>query len=375
MIPYDLGLVYSSNVVTASIITNLIEPSVYEEYLDRFGFFKLVDTDGIAESTGVKNFTWPADKLALTYGQGSTVTMLQMIQAYSAIFNDGTMVKPYVIDQVRSSYDDQNVLYQGQTQVVGNPISVETSKQVQQLMYDTANREDGTARFYQIPETTIIAKTGTTQLAAVGGGGYSTGKTIVSLMAAMPAEDPKVLVYYAFQADYDKNAHVKSDAIKSVLRKVAMTYNFAGQQDVSEPGAPSAEIVPIHESTMPSLINHTLTYAQNKLADSECDVIVLGRRRGDHRSVPAGRRDGGDAPEGFPADGHLSDHDARHERLDAQGGQRFLEGQWSAGQDRRLRQGHFPEYSAGDIGQQADGDRGRAAGIDVSSFTNKERSA
>ena len=70
MIPYDLGLVYSSNVVTASIITNLIEPSVYEEYLDRFGFFKLVDTDGIAESTGVKNFTWPADKLALTYGQG-----------------------------------------------------------------------------------------------------------------------------------------------------------------------------------------------------------------------------------------------------------------------------------------------------------------
>ena len=95
-------------------------------------------------------------------------------------------------------------------------------------------------------------------------------------MAAMPAEDPKVLVYYAFQADYDKNAHVKSDAIKSVLRKVAMTYNFAGQQDVSEPSAPSAEIVPIHESTMPSLINHTLTYAQNKLADSECDVIVLG---------------------------------------------------------------------------------------------------
>ena len=92
----------------------------------------------------------------------------------------------------------------------------------------------------------------------------------------MPAEDPKVLVYYAFQADYDKNAHVKSDAIKSVLRKVAMTYNFAGQQDVSEPSAPSAEIVPIHESTMPSLINHTLTYAQNKLADSECDVIVLG---------------------------------------------------------------------------------------------------
>ena len=57
--------------------------------------------------------------------------------------------------------------------------------------------------------------------------------------------------------------------------------------------------------------------------------------------------------------------------LDAQGGQRLLESQRSAGQDRRLRQGRFPEYSAGDIGQQADGNRGRAAGIDVSSFTNR----
>ena len=106
------------------------------------------------------------------------------------------------------------MLYQGQTQVVGNPISVETSKHFQQLMYDTANLEDGTARFYQIPETTIIAKTGTTQLAAVGGGGYSTGKTIVSLMAAMPAEDPKVLVYYAFQADYDTVSYTHLDVYK-----------------------------------------------------------------------------------------------------------------------------------------------------------------
>lgn len=194
-------------------------------------------------------------------------------------------------------------------------------------------------------------------------------------MAAMPAEDPKVLVYYAFQADYDKNAHVKSDAIKSVLRKVAMTYNFAGQQDVSEPSAPSAEIVPIHESTMPSLINHTLTYAQNKLADSECDVIVLGG--------------GEEIIDQFPQAGEMvvtrqkvflltDTYQITMPDMNGwtrQGGQRFLESQRSAGQDRRLRQGRFPEYSAGDAGQQADGNRGRVAGIDVSSFTNKERSA
>ena len=276
-ITYDEGLIFSSNVVTSSIITSLMSPSVFEEYLDRFGFFKLVDTPGISEVNGVKNFTWPADKLALSYGQGSTVTMLQMIQAYSAVFNDGTMVKPYVIDQVRSSYDAQDVLYQGKTEVVGNPISAQTAQQLQQLMYETANREDGTARFYQIPETTIIAKTGTTQLAATDGGGYTTGKTIVSLMAAMPAEDPQVLVYYAFQADYDQNAHVKSDIIKSVLRKVAMTYNLAPTDSQTQPETESSsEAVPVNEYTMPQLINHSLDYAQRKMAETECEVLILG---------------------------------------------------------------------------------------------------
>ncbi|MFR0978144.1 MAG: hypothetical protein ACLSFJ_01435 [Holdemania filiformis] len=44
---------------------------------------------------------------------------------------------------------------------------------------------------------------------------------------------------------------------------------------------------PIHESTMPSLINHTLTYAQNKLADSECGDGSMG---GGERSSISSRR-------------------------------------------------------------------------------------
>lgn len=277
-IPYDLGLVYSSNVLTASIITNLITPEVYEEYLDRFGFFKLVDTDGIDEVNGYKNYTWPADKIALTYGQGSTVTMLQMLQAYSSIFNDGLMIKPYYIDQIRSSYDDQQVLYQGKTTEVGQPISSQTSKQVQQLMYDTANRDDGTAKYYNIPETKIIAKTGTTQLAAVGGGGYTTGKTIVSLVAALPADDPKVMVYYAFQGDYDRNAHLKSEPVQNILRRVAMTYGFTDQMKPSEETVPdeSQPALPVQEYTMPQLTNHSVSYAQQKLSETECNVLILG---------------------------------------------------------------------------------------------------
>ena len=95
---------YSSNVVAATIQTELLGSNKNLEYLKRFGFFQAVKTDGMPEETGYLNFTWPSDKIAISYGQGSTVTMLQMLQAYSAIFGDGTMKRPYYVESIRDFY-------------------------------------------------------------------------------------------------------------------------------------------------------------------------------------------------------------------------------------------------------------------------------
>lgn len=267
MISYDMGLVYSSNVVTSSIISELIEPSVFEMYMDKFGFFKEVGSYGISEAVGIKNFTWPSDKLALTYGQGSTVTMLQILQAYSAVFSDGTMVKPYFIEQIRNS---DEILYEAKTEVVDHPIREDTALKLQELMYMTANRDDGTARHYRIDETEIIAKTGTSQISI--GGSYNSGKTISSVMVGLPADNPKYMVYYAFEADYDKNAHYKTEPVKQLLQKVAQTYNLTASFESSD----NEEFSEVVETTMPSLINHTLDYSLTKLEDSKAEIIVLG---------------------------------------------------------------------------------------------------
>lgn len=276
-IDLDHGLIYSLNTVAATIQTQYITPETHLEYLKKFGFFSNVNTDGLPESSGLLNFTWPADKLSLSYGQGSTVTMLQLFQAYSAIFSDGTMVKPYFVDKIVDSYDSSNVIYQAETQVVGNPITSDTAKQVQSIMYRVVNDEDGSARYYQIPECKIIAKTGTTQVAdsSSDGNAYETSnKTIVSLMAALPADNPQVLVYYAFEADYNPNAHAETEAITSFLRKVAQTYGFSDSNTSSSEDQTTQETVTV--STMPDLLNHTVDYASNKLSSTGCETIVLG---------------------------------------------------------------------------------------------------
>ena len=203
--------------------------------------------------------------------------MLQLFQAYSAIFSDGTMVKPYFVDSIVDSYDNSNVIYKAETTTVGNPITSDTAKQVQSIMYRVVNDEDGSARFYQIPECKIIAKTGTTQVAdsSSEGNAYETSnKTIVSLMAALPADNPQVLVYYAFEADYNPNAHAQTEAVTSFLRKVAQTYGFTDDNSSTTNEETPQET--IKETTMPDLLNHSLDYANNKLASTECETIVLG---------------------------------------------------------------------------------------------------
>ena len=272
----DLGLMKSLNTVAASVQNEMINPATHLEYLKRFGFFQEVDTDGIPEANGILNWSSAADRLSLSYGQGSTATMLQLMQAYSAIFSDGTMVKPYFIDSIRDPYDASNVLYQGETEVVGHPITPETAAQVQDILTRTVMDENGSATHYQIPECAIMGKTGTTEFAV--GGSYESGKTITSFMCALPADDPKVLVYYAFRGDYDPKAHVDTEAQVSFLRKVAMTYSLSdsGEEPAAEGEEEVVSPIEIHSYDMPDLINHSLAYGYEKLADTDTEIIVLG---------------------------------------------------------------------------------------------------
>ena len=270
----DYGLIYSSNVIAATVETELLNPDLYLDYLRKFGFFQSVSTDGMREEVGILNFTWPSDKLALAYGQGSTVTMLQMMQGYSALLSDGTMKRPYYIDRIVDSYDENNVIYQAETQIVGSPISEDTAKQLQGIMWHVVNDDDGTAKYYQIPETEIIGKTGTTQVAVSGT--YNSGKTIASFVCGMPADDPKYMVYYCWEAAYNKNAHYYSEPVKTVLRKVAMTYGLT--QTVDEQANEDEEYVrkDIKTYDMMNLTNHTLDYALEQLSWMDVDIMIVG---------------------------------------------------------------------------------------------------
>ena len=267
-VDFDTGLVYSLNSVAGTVQNEVITPDINLEYLRKFGFFNDVDTDGLPEATGTLNFTYPSDKLSLSFGQGSTVTMLQLMQAYSAVFSDGTMVKPYFVDSIRDGYDNSKYIYKANKTVVGHPITSDTAKQLQSILYRVVNDDKGTGRGYRIPECKVMGKTGTTELAVDGS--YQSGKYIYSFMGALPADNPQILVYYAIRID--SSVPVNQQPQVNLLRRIAMQYGFA--QQTAETPENTAETVSVYE--MPSLINHSLSYVQDTLSSYGTELYNLG---------------------------------------------------------------------------------------------------
>src|SRR6185437_14874792 len=93
------GFQRSSNVSMAYLLERLGDRE-FIKYVNKFGFGAKTGIDLPKESAGVILDRFPSERLTTSYGQGSTVTPMQMIQAVTAIANDGVMMKPYVIDEI-----------------------------------------------------------------------------------------------------------------------------------------------------------------------------------------------------------------------------------------------------------------------------------
>ncbi|MEG0958724.1 MAG: penicillin-binding transpeptidase domain-containing protein [Erysipelotrichaceae bacterium] len=270
-ISYDQGLIYSANTGICDLIANYLNPKVLERYLDKFGFFKPVNTYGISEVNGKKNFTYPADQLSAGFGQGSSVTALQMVQAYTSIFNDGKMMKPYYIDKIVDGSDPSKVIYQGKKEVVGTPISEKVSKQLQALMDQVVNSEGGSGRRYHMDDVRLIAKTGTGQIAK--GAGYQWDTYVNSVMAAAPQGDPKIMMYYAFESG--EMMTYTGDYFKDVFREALAAQGISGTASDKLP-TESPVSNDWKEFIMPTFVNHSLDYVNNKLAMMNITPVIIG---------------------------------------------------------------------------------------------------
>ncbi|WP_228548304.1 penicillin-binding protein [Sporosarcina obsidiansis] len=214
------GLQRSSNVGMAYLLERIGDKK-FIEYVHDFGFGERVGIDLPNEVKGVILDKYPAERLTTSYGQGSTVTPLQMIQAASAIANNGVMMKPYVIDQIVDPNTDK-VVENHEPEQSGSPISAETAKKVREILATTVTSENGTAQKYKLPNYAVGGKTGTAEIPRKKGSGYMSGfgNYLYSFLGMAPIDDPQLLIYVTVQQPKLKIGEYGADPVSKVFNPI-----------------------------------------------------------------------------------------------------------------------------------------------------------
>lgn len=155
-------------------------------YLNRFGIGNSTGIDLQGEANGTLRDTWSEVDLATaTFGQGISITPIQLITGVNSIANGGNLMKPYVVTQIVQ--EDGKVIDIKPT-LERRVIKESTAKAVTWMMVNAV--EKGEAKWTKIPNYLIAGKTGTAQIPIAGH--YDPTQTVASFVGFFPAEKPQI---------------------------------------------------------------------------------------------------------------------------------------------------------------------------------------
>ena len=222
LIPYSRGYTLSSNTCVANMIKNYLSKQKLMDYYKKLGFGQKTEIDLPNEYTGKVKFKYDVEVVNAGFGQGITTTPIQQIKALTAISNNGVILNPYIVSKTVNS-STKEVTYKAAVKEGEKVASTETINKIKDLMYRVVNSDSSetTGSKYKMDGYDLIGKTGTAQIANPKTGKYYDGKYdyITSFSGMYPKDDPKVILYVAFQRSY--NSNVLPQTVQTIVRDTA----------------------------------------------------------------------------------------------------------------------------------------------------------
>ena len=185
---------HSSNIGTAKI-GEMLGPSHLFRYLERFNFGRRTGIDFPAESAGLLRpyKKWrKVDQANVAFGQGVTVTALQMTMAMAALANDGLMMRPYLVSEVRDS--EGRTIVKRRPEIVRQVVSERTAREVR-YMLRLVVETGGTGTRADTPGYPAAGKTGTAQKLDRVNKRYSQTKFYSSFLGYVPHHHPELALF------------------------------------------------------------------------------------------------------------------------------------------------------------------------------------
>lgn len=200
--------------------------------LKQFGFGEKTDVEIAGEEAGLVQppERWLGTVTANVYiGQGIAVTPLQAVMAIGSIANGGTLLKPYIVDEVRDS--GGKLLHKGSKRVRYQVMSKDTADFVSNAMRMVVSEGGGSLAASK--RVAIAGKTGTAQVAASGT--YAKGQYVASFVGFWPADKPKYVMLISIGEPKGRRyygSQLAAPVFKSIVEDVVQITQVNSRSDV-----------------------------------------------------------------------------------------------------------------------------------------------
>lgn len=184
---------FSSNIGASKIAATIGDKALYN-YLTAFGFGvkTRIGSPGETSGTLIPYQKWSKiDAGAISFGQGISVSAIQLISGISAIANNGNLMQPMLIKKIISNNGEDLKVYH--PKIIRRVISSKTARQVKNMM-SLVVKEEGTGTKAAMDGYTVCGKTGTAQKALKNKKGYSKNNYISVFAGFAPKANPKLAI-------------------------------------------------------------------------------------------------------------------------------------------------------------------------------------
>ncbi|SCM80551.1 Stage V sporulation protein D [uncultured Sporomusa sp.] len=274
----------SCNVGFVTVGLRLGRESFYK-YIDDFGFGRHTNIDLPGEAKGItidRTKATPINIATMSIGQSIAVTPVQLVTAVAAVANDGKLLRPQIVREVK---DKSGQVIRGfQPDVVRQVLDTSVTKQVNEILESVVSQ--GTGKNAYIEGFRIAGKTGTAQ--KVGAGGYSPDKYVASFVGFAPADAPQValLVIIDEPVGLYYGGQIAAPVFGAVMKDVLQYLKISPQLSPSaKSGTTEAHVL------VPSLINLSVpeAVAELKKAGLTPRIEEAGDRIADQIPKPGSR--------------------------------------------------------------------------------------
>lgn len=239
------------------------------KYYRGFGLFNTTNSYFYGESNSVffdENNINEFNLATMSFGQRFTITPIQLITAISSISNEGVLIKPRIVKEIKNT--DTGAITTIEPQTVRQVISKENAETMMEMLEYVVN--DGTGKYAKIAGYSIGGKTGTSEpLYGSEDEGY-----VASFIAMSPTVNTQVVVLvtiYDPKGDSHQGSQVAGPVVKQILSEVLPYIGVVSGNTSASNGSTSNKT-----NLLPDVRNKTIEEAKSLLKDSGFKVKITG---------------------------------------------------------------------------------------------------